>query len=429
LCETPDMKKLAAVICTIMLISTSSDAQIIKKIGDKIKTKAAERADQKTDAAIDKGLDNLEDATRKKNNDTKQQAKEDKSKTTTPTAGKVASTPGTVATADSALTVYNNYDFVPGDKILFEDNFTGDQDGEFPAHWELVSGQGVLNKVKAEPALFLTEGNYVKVIPRMKVPKYLKDPYTIEFDLYNLKKEDAAAAYGIAILFPFYDAAAGYEQEGKLYISNAETDFGSGASNVHMVKVHTPEVAEAFENRWHHIAIAVKNRQMKVYIDQHRVLVVPDTKESYENVVFAGVGDENAPIIFSNVRIASGGDMNMIGKKFTDAKIVTHGINFDVNKATIKPESMGTLNMIVQLMKDNPDVKFEVGGHTDSDGTDDANQKLSQARAVAVREQLIRMGIDSSRLTAKGYGESKPISDNNTAEGKANNRRVEFVKQ
>jgi outer membrane protein OmpA-like peptidoglycan-associated protein len=80
-------------------------------------------------------------------------------------------------------------------------------------------------------------------------------------------------------------------------------------------------------------------------------------------------------------------------------------------------------------MKDNPDIKFEIGGYTDSDGDDAYNMTLSQQRADAVKTQLTSMGIDASRLTTKGYGETKPISDNKTPEGKANNRRVEFVKQ
>lgn len=89
---------------------------------------------------------------------------------------------------------------------------------------------------------------------------------------------------------------------------------------------------------------------------------------------------------------------------------------------------MGVINSIFQLMNDHPEVKFSVEGHTDSDGDDAFNQKLSEQRAETVVSTLIQMGIDSSRLTTKGWGESKPLSDNSTPEGKANNRRVEFVK-
>ena len=137
---------------------------------------------------------------------------------------------------------------------------------------------------------------------------------------------------------------------------------------------------------------------------------------------------QEAPIVFRNVRVASGGGMNMVGKKFTDAKIVTHGINFDVDKATLRPESMGTINQIKQVLNDNPDLKFEIDGYTDSSGVAAHNLALSQQRADAVKAELIALGIAPDRLTAKGYGDAKPIADNATPEGKANNRRVEFVK-
>src|SRR5579871_2338848 len=79
---------------------------------------------------------------------------------------------------------YQNYDFVPGDKIIFDDDFKADRDGEFPAHWKLISGQGVVNNFHNDPVLALTDGNYAKVTPRMKTESYLTDAYTVEFDMY-----------------------------------------------------------------------------------------------------------------------------------------------------------------------------------------------------------------------------------------------------
>ena len=112
----------------------------------------------------------------------------------------------------------------------------------------------------------------------------------------------------------------------------------------------------------------------------------------------------------------------------SEGKFVTRGILFDVNKSTIKGESMGTINEIVKLMKDHSDLKFRIEGHTDSDGDESYNQKLSEERAAAVKNMLVQSGINASRLDSKGYGEGKPINENSTTEGKANNRRVEFVK-
>jgi outer membrane protein OmpA-like peptidoglycan-associated protein len=111
-----------------------------------------------------------------------------------------------------------------------------------------------------------------------------------------------------------------------------------------------------------------------------------------------------------------------------DGKIVANGIRFDVNKAKIKPESMGVINSIYSLLKDHPEVNLSVEGHTDSDGDDASNQSLSERRAKAVADQLVSMGIPASRLTSKGWGETKPVGANNTPEDKAVNRRVEFVK-
>jgi len=108
-------------------------------------------------------------------------------------------------------------------------------------------------------------------------------------------------------------------------------------------------------------------------------------------------------------------------------RIVLRGINFEFGKATIKPDSYGILDEAAKVLKDNPNLKVEIGGHTDSVGSDSYNTKLSFERANAVRQYLVSVhSIDPSRLIAKGYGEGMPIADNKTKDGRAMNRRIEF---
>jgi outer membrane protein OmpA-like peptidoglycan-associated protein len=108
--------------------------------------------------------------------------------------------------------------------------------------------------------------------------------------------------------------------------------------------------------------------------------------------------------------------------------ITLKGIYFDVNKTTIKPESRPALEDASKILKDNPTIKVEIQGHTDSQGSDEYNLKLSDGRAWSVVNYLVQnFGIEQSRLSAKGYGESRPVAENGTADGRALNRRVEFV--
>lgn len=108
-------------------------------------------------------------------------------------------------------------------------------------------------------------------------------------------------------------------------------------------------------------------------------------------------------------------------------KVVTYDILFDVNKATIKPESMKEINRIKAIMDENPNIRYEVQGHTDSTGDAASNQKLSERRAQAIVDKMVELGVSRSRLVAVGKGESEPISSNNSEAGRAKNRRVEFV--
>lgn len=108
-------------------------------------------------------------------------------------------------------------------------------------------------------------------------------------------------------------------------------------------------------------------------------------------------------------------------------KMVLEGVNFNYDKATLRQEDLAIIDQNAEELKTWGDVNVEIAGHTDSRGSDKYNLHLSQHRAEAVRTYLIKKGISADRLTAKGYGESQPIADNDTDEGRFKNRRVELI--
>jgi OmpA-OmpF porin, OOP family len=312
---------------------------------------------------------------------------------------------------------YQNYDFVPGDQILFEDDFSSDTDGEFAAHWKLQAGQGAVNKMNGQTVLAMTDGNYFKVAPRIKTAKYLPDAFTLELDYFPHPSGDADNILVYLI--------RGDDDSRLIHIGPDVSTEGLE----HDLNSSLPGDSESHRGKWHHIALAFKSGQLKVYVDQARALVVPSFDDfKPENLQIAGSAGADSPVVFTNVRLAAGGGGNLVNQLTTNGKIVTHGILFDVNKSVVKPASMGTINEVVKLMKGNAGLKLEVGGHTDADGDAAKNETLSQSRAEAVRKVLMDQGIDGARLTAKGYGSTKPIAKNDSPEGKANNRRVEFTK-
>ena len=110
-------------------------------------------------------------------------------------------------------------------------------------------------------------------------------------------------------------------------------------------------------------------------------------------------------------------------------KIVLRGVNFDYDKATLQAEGRPTLDEAAEILKANPDASVEIRGYTDSRGSDSYNMRLSERRAQTVKNYLISRGVSASRLTTRGYGESDPVATNETAAGRAQNRRVELLPQ
>jgi len=249
--------------------------------------------------------------------------------------------------------------------------------------------------------------------------------FTIEFDYYKPKEGNRISVY-------LYDKKNQRNISSKYY--DMYMDIGSDYVSEKLEEITGKSPKYDYHTRpnarWVHISIAYTKGKLKVYMDDVRVINIPHYSGNPSGLTlqayWAELGDNKA-FYFKNIRIAKGG-VKYYKRVLSDGKIIVNGIKFDVNKATLKPESMGPINRIYKLMKKQPDLRFSVEGHTDSDGDADFNQKLSEKRAKVVMDKLIAMGIDKSRLKYKGWGESKPIDNNNTPEGKANNRRVEFVK-
>jgi OmpA-OmpF porin, OOP family len=116
-----------------------------------------------------------------------------------------------------------------------------------------------------------------------------------------------------------------------------------------------------------------------------------------------------------------------IEKNHVGSNWVLFGVNFDFDKSTLLPQSYPILQHAFDVLKNNPKLKVEIRGYTDNIGNENYNIKLSNSRAITVKDYLVKRGIESSRLTTAGFGEANPVADNNTAEGRAMNRRIEFI--
>ncbi len=435
------MKSILIILFSVYFVSFAS-AQVNVDVKKKVNNEINQRANSNTDKAIDKALDSVEDEIGnlfKKKKDTEETVSAEKtvqeSKTKKQAPEKEPEAEETVpAEQDSKPTpqlVWAKYDFVPGTEIIFEDNQEGEQNGEFPGKWDLVSGSIENANFDNQNVIYFIKCNANgggNIVPLLKNAKedYLPEQYTVEFDAYF---EEKSSNYYVF----FADTKNQAKLDNSMRTDDKWVRFGKngGEHKKDIERKFYPGFSSAKPDntaKWRHIAISFNTRALKVYLDDARILNIPnlDYNPTGISLAYHNPGGSTVGYI-KNIRIAQGA-VPLYDKFLTDGKFVTTGIKFDVNKATIKPESMGTINYVVKMMTDHPELKFSVEGHTDSDGNDDSNQKLSEARAKVVMEKMTELGIQADRLTSKGHGESKPMTGNETPEGKAQNRRVEFVK-
>ncbi|MFU8843769.1 MAG: OmpA family protein [Bacteroidales bacterium] len=413
------------------LLSISGISQIIDPI-KRTEKKGEQRVNKNMDKGIDKGFDKMEEGVgslfkkkdQKEKKGTRDTANVDAKvqsdrKKEADVANTINQPDGEIADNSSELN-WAKYDFIPGDRVIFEDNLLEEKNGEFPSRWDLNKGNAEIAEFGGEKVIMFREGA-TSIIPFMKEPgnDYLPDIFTIEFDAYY-DVEPHSAKYFVYL----YDLK---NQRGAP--SNKISLFPGGISGLKSEKIIPGKQLWYNQDKpfWRHIAMGFNLRALKVYYDDERMLNIPNLGFNPAGLTIEIINTKPVNFYIKNIRIAEGGQ-KLYDKFLQDGKIIASGIRFDVNKATLRPESMGIINEIAGLMKENPDIKFSVEGHTDSDGDDAFNQTLSEQRATTVVKTLTKMGIDASRMTSKGLGESQPLDTNNTPEGKANNRRVEFVK-
>lgn len=407
---------IAVSLLFIAISSTQTSAQILnpkKVLERKAINKTNQIINKKTDQVVDSVFDNKKDPKATVKKDT----------IVNPSQGEQAS-----------LQAYSKFDFVPGEKVIYFDDFSQDAVGDFPALWT-ANAAGEINTLNIAPGKWFnlnsTDGNYF-YLKSIEFPKN----FIIEFDIVP-KKTGGRIAAGLIL----YGESTPKEMDnsphpgnGGLFISIEKANWNTMGYKAGAVEqLRGSSVLNPVEQeKVNHVIIWVQNRRVRIYHKAAKVLDMPTNiydGTKFNRLCFRLSRGASCGSYISNFRITDASP-DMRSKLITEGKLVSYGIYFDVNKDVVKPESYGTLKNIADVLTENPDVKIKIIGHTDADGADAANLDLSKRRAASVKNELVKtFGIDAARIETDGKGEVQPVAPNDTPSNKALNRRVEFIKQ
>ncbi len=427
-------------ITIFFIISTfCSQAQIFKKILDKTKQKTEEKISEKiSEKASDAASKPIDGATTKKEGKNSAKPEENNSES-----------PGKNNEEKKSLSTYSKYDFIPGDKILVYEDFSQDAIGDFPDKWN-TNGSGEVVKVDGEMGKWLKVNKKGKFIPEFI--NNLPENFTLQFDLicnenFNYYSDPFSLLLlsGGASSKVFEYSFVVYEKRNGVKINLHPHNAGNNGGSAHVETfqdgervinndLQTTQFNAVNGKTKIKVSIWRQKQRIRVYLNEEKVFDLPRAFASgkdYNLALFElsnGMNNDNDQYLFGNIKLAVG-TPDTRNKLITEGKFVTTGILFDVNSDKIKPESFGVLKEIASVLKENAEVKIKIVGHTDSDGDAQANMDLSKKRSASVKEALVKeFGISESRIETDGMGEKQPVTNNSSAEAKANNRRVEFIK-
>ncbi len=419
------MKKvLLLFVCFALACASASAQSLLERLGERAKNAAENNIGNK----VEKGVNDLLDGKGRKN---KSKDKQDNRGAEEQSVQQAASPQNGTwicpkpESGHSVNTAYAKSDFVPGDVIFFDDSLDGEQMGEFPSLWELLGGEAQVMEINGKKCIALQhDGDCIS--PLMKNPRnFLGDVFTVEFDVFFTGTSEGT------LTWVFLPADSDKEPVFTLEMPVIENDKESYSFLWWWKTASGDKEGEKpgvviTSGAWHHMALSFNKRALKYYLDGERLINLPNVSLAPGWFRLGAVFEPSIGI--TNIRIAKGA-VPLYDRLSSDGKIVTYAITFDTGKATLKPEADIEINRIKELMVKDASLKFEVQGHCDNTGSNAVNDPLSQKRAEAIVSRLVEMGIAKDRLTAVGRGSHEPIADNSTEEGRAKNRRVEFIKK
>lgn len=421
------------IFASLLVLPFAASAQLNRFV-NRAKAKIDQRIDNKVDKEIDKTLDGVEGKETKNNEAAVSSKSEGDNKE---------------GTKKETVKGYSRFDFVPGERIIYAEDFAQDAIGELPLTWN-ASGKGEVM------TLDQYQGKWLRVYENNTYlsgnQKKFGENYTIEFDLmyyFDPKvKGYVLPNWSFGILSSGeLDPTDNKFLKDQVGIANAEVRFAFGSYSGAYMESYTNRSATFNSDRMElgdmvphfnkviHYSVQVQKTRFRLWVNDKKIFDIPraiNTTDTMNQVYFQMEGSnypaDEIGLFVSNIKIATGLP-DTRHKLVEEGKFSTTGILFAVNEATIKPESNGVLKEVAEAIKSNAGMKVKIIGHTDSDGSDAANLELSKKRAEAVKAALEKdFGIDGAQLQTDGKGETQPMGDNKSKEGKAQNRRVEFVK-
>ena len=410
----------------LLCFALPADAQFGNLL-NKAKQKLKEKVENKIDQAIDKATDKVVNAPEKVlNGDTESDTQE------TTVTSKPAKKKANVEDVKS--------DFVRGSQVIFTDNQTGEAIGEFPSKWNLMRGNAEVAKVDGRNVILMSnQDSWIEPLIKNDSHEYLGNIFTMEFDIMYPENSEGGFEWD------FMEPQSNRDDECFTVNWYGENDDQNEYDDIHTGwRLSNGDLSSSSakgpcisDGDWHHMAVSFNQRALKVYVDGKRVANIPNAPVNPGWVTLWRNGNGN--VFIKDVIIAKGAK-DLYGQNATDAdaitkamaetgKFVTNNILFETGKADLKAESMVEIMKVAEYMKANPSVRFEVQGHCDNQGSDKVNDPLSQKRSEAIVNALVKLGVDEFNLKAVGKGSHEPVADNSTEEGRAKNRRVEFIKR